>query len=118
MSGHLYSLHPSIWRVVEVGMEIPDSNNGDYNLVEVEQMIHHNYQTAMVVLASLCREEYNKANGLESVKEIWDTLGITREGNKITKIAKMELLEGGLWRFAMIKGESTKNVQPAKGNDQ
>jgi hypothetical protein len=77
-------------------MEIPDSNNGDYNLVEVEQMIHHNYQTAMVVLASLCREEYNKANGLESVKEIWDTLGITREGNKITKIAKMELLEGGL----------------------
>lgn len=59
-------------------------------------MIHYDYQTAMVVLAYLCREEYNKTNGLESVKEIWYTLKITHEGDKITKIAKMELLEGEL----------------------
>jgi hypothetical protein len=31
MTGHLYSLHPSIWYVVEVGIEIPDFDDKDYN---------------------------------------------------------------------------------------
>jgi hypothetical protein len=60
MKSHLYSLHPSICDVVEIGMEIPDSDNNNYNLVEVEQIVHHNSQVTMVLLASLCREEYNK----------------------------------------------------------
>lgn len=30
MRGHLYSLHPSIWNVVKVGMEISDSDDEDY----------------------------------------------------------------------------------------
>jgi hypothetical protein len=28
--GHLYSLHPSIWNIVEVGIEISDSNDEDF----------------------------------------------------------------------------------------
>jgi hypothetical protein len=55
----------------------------------------------------LCREEYNKVNGLESVKEIWDTLKITHEGDKVTKIAKMELLEGELRRCVFLKEEGS-----------
>jgi hypothetical protein len=27
-----------------------------------------------VLLASLCRDEYNKVSGLDSAKQIWDTL--------------------------------------------
>jgi hypothetical protein len=42
MKGHLYSLHPSIWDVVELGMQIPESDGMDYNLKEVAQIIHHN----------------------------------------------------------------------------
>jgi hypothetical protein len=61
----------------------------------------------------LCRDEYNKVNGLESVKEIWDTLKMVYKGDKITKITKMELLEVELGRFAMNTGEwALINVQP------
>lgn len=56
--------------LVEVGMETLDNNDVDYNPVEAEQIIHHNTQATTILLASLCREEYNKVNGLENAKEI------------------------------------------------
>jgi hypothetical protein len=60
-----------------------------------------------VLLASLCRDEYNKVSGLDNTKEIWDTLKIFHEGNNITMITKMELVEGKLGRFTTKKGEET-----------
>jgi hypothetical protein len=53
----------------------------------------------------LCRDEYNKVSGLDNAKQICDTLKISHEGNDATMITKMELVEGELGRFAMIKGE-------------
>jgi hypothetical protein len=58
-----------------------------------------------VLLASLCRDEYNKVSGLDNAKQIWDTFKISHEGNDATMITKMELVEGELGRFAMIRGE-------------
>jgi hypothetical protein len=43
------------------------------------------------LLASLCRDEYNKVSGLDNTKQIWDTLKISHEGNDATMITKMEL---------------------------
>jgi hypothetical protein len=57
------------------------------------------------LLASLCRDEYNKVSGLDNAKQIWDTLKISPEGNDATMITKMEFVEGELGRFAMIRGE-------------
>jgi hypothetical protein len=57
------------------------------------------------LLASLCRDEYNKVSGMDNAKQIWDTLKISHEGNDATMITKMELMEGELGRFAMIRGE-------------
>jgi hypothetical protein len=57
------------------------------------------------LLAYLCRDEYNKVSGLDNAKQIWDTLKITHEGNDATMITKIELVEGELGRFAMIRGE-------------
>jgi hypothetical protein len=68
-------------------------------------MIHKNTQATTVLLASLCMDEYNKVSGLDNAKEIWDTLKISREGNNITMITKMELVEGKLGRFVMKRGE-------------
>jgi hypothetical protein len=64
-----------------------------------------NAQATTVLLASLCRDEYNKVSGLDNAKEIWDTLKIAHEGNDIMMITKMELVEGELGRFAMKRGE-------------
>jgi hypothetical protein len=54
----------------------------------------------------LCREEYNKVSGLDNAKQIWDTLKISHEGNDVTMLTKMELVEGKLGRFVMIRGRS------------
>jgi hypothetical protein len=48
---------------------------------------------------------YNKVSGLANAKQIWDTLKISHEGNDATMITKMELVEGELGRFAMIRGD-------------
>jgi hypothetical protein len=58
-----------------------------------------------MLLASLCRDEYNKVSGLDNAKQIWDTLKISHEGNDATMITKMELVEGELERFTMKRGE-------------
>jgi hypothetical protein len=51
----------------------------------------------------LCREEYNKVQGLKSAKEIWDVLKTAHEGDEVTKITKWETIEGELGRFVLIK---------------
>lgn len=38
MRGNLYSLHPNIWHVVEVGMGVLDSDDEEYSPTEAEQM--------------------------------------------------------------------------------
>jgi hypothetical protein len=101
MRSHLFSLHPSIWEIVENGMQFDSTDN----LVFINEQIHKNAQATTVLLASLCRDEYNKVSGLDNAKQIWDTLKISHEGNDTTMITKMELVEGKLGRFAMIRGE-------------
>jgi hypothetical protein len=71
----------------------------------INEQIHKNAQATTVLLASLCRDEYHKVSGLDNAKQIWDTLKISHEGNDVTMLTKMELVEGELERFAMIRGE-------------
>jgi hypothetical protein len=75
------------------------------NPVFINEQIHKNAEATTVLLASLCRDEYNKVSGLDNAKQIWDTLKISHEGNNATMITKMELVEGELGRFAMIRGD-------------
>jgi hypothetical protein len=63
------------------------------NPVLINEQIHKNAQATTVLLASLCRDEYNKVSGLDNAKQIWDTLKISHEGNDVTMITKIELVE-------------------------
>jgi hypothetical protein len=101
MRSHLFSLHPSIWEIVENGMLFDSTDNP----VFINEQIHKNAQATTVLLASLCRDEYHKVSSLDNAKQIWDTLKISHEGNNATMITKMELVEGELGRFTMIRGE-------------
>jgi hypothetical protein len=101
MRSHLFSLHPSIWEIVENGMQFDSTDNP----VFINEQIHKNAQATTILLASLCRDEYNKVSGLDNAKQIWDTLKISHEGNDAIMIIKMELVEGELGRFAMIRAE-------------
>jgi hypothetical protein len=101
MRSHLFSLHPSIWEIVENGMQFDSMDNPMF----INEQIHKNAQATTILLASLCREEYHKVGGLDNAKQIWDILKISHEGNDATMITKMELVEGELRRFTMIRGE-------------
>jgi hypothetical protein len=64
MCSHLFSLHTSIWEIVESGMQFDSSDNS----MLINEQIHKNAQATTVLLASLCREEYNKVSGLDNAK--------------------------------------------------
>src|SRR6185312_7643374 len=49
--------------------------------------------------------EYNKVRGIISVKEIWETLQMSHEGNDEVKEGKMDLLQGDLEAFVMKNDE-------------
>jgi hypothetical protein len=66
MHSHLFSLHPSIWEIVENGMHFDSTDNP----VTINEQIHKNSQATTVLLASLCRDEYNKVSGLDNAKKI------------------------------------------------
>jgi hypothetical protein len=114
MRSHLFSLHPSIWEIVENRMLFDSTDNPIF----INEQIHKNAQATTVLLASLCRDEYHKVSDLDNAKQIWDTLKISHEGNDATMITKMELVEGELGRFAMIRGGANPNVQQAQDPGQ
>jgi hypothetical protein len=105
MRHHLTSLHASIWDIVEFGAQVPKVGDKDYDSDEAAQIRHFNSQATSILLASLCREEYNKVQGLKNTKEIWDVLKTVHEGDEVTKITKREMIEGELGRFVLNKGE-------------
>jgi hypothetical protein len=105
MRHHLTSLHTSIWDIVEFGAQVPTVGDEGYDLDEVAQIRHFNSQATTILLTSLCREEYNKVQGLKSAKEIWDVLKTVHEGDEVNKITKRETIEGELGRFVLNKGE-------------
>jgi hypothetical protein len=101
MRHHLTSLHESIWEIVEFRAQAPQVGDEDYDLDETAQNRHFNSQATYIRLASLCREEYNKVQGLKNAKEIWDVLKTAHEGDEVTKITKREMIEGELDRFVL-----------------
>jgi hypothetical protein len=60
MRHHLTSLHKSIWDIVEYGAQVPKVGDKYYDSDEADQIRHFNSQATTILLASLCREEYNK----------------------------------------------------------
>jgi hypothetical protein len=110
MRSHLFSLHPSIWEIVENGMHFDSMDNP----VIINEQIHKNAQATTVLLASLCKDEYNKVSGLDIAKQIWDTLKISYEGNDATMITKMELVKGELGRFTIRGEEPTQTYNRLK----
>jgi hypothetical protein len=60
MRHHLTSLHESLWDIVEFGAQAPKVGDEDYDSDETAQIRHFNSQATSILLASLCREEYNK----------------------------------------------------------
>nr|ABF95048.1 retrotransposon protein, putative, unclassified [Oryza sativa Japonica Group] len=81
---------------------------------EQEQLIYRNAQASNAILSALNPEEFNKVDGLEEAKEIWDTLQLAHEGCPAVREAKIELLEGRLGRFVMDDKETAQEMKDFK----
>jgi hypothetical protein len=79
-----------------------------YDLNEVAQIRHFDSKATTILLASLCREEYNKVQGLKSAKEIWDVLKTAHEGDEVTKITKRRRSRGSSVDSSSTKERSLK----------
>jgi hypothetical protein len=82
MRHHLTSLHESIWDIIEFGAHAPLVGDEDYDSDEAAQIRHFNSQATSILLASLCREEYNKVQGLKMTKKNWDVLKTAQKGTR------------------------------------
>jgi hypothetical protein len=69
MRYHLTSLHESIWDIIEFGVQAHKVDDEDYDYDEATQIRHFNSQATSRLLASLCRVEYNKVQGLKMPKK-------------------------------------------------
>jgi hypothetical protein len=91
MKMHLISLNTSVWTIVHTCVEfsVEDEESGYEQL----QQIDCNAQASSVFLSSLDKDEFDRVNGLEKTKDIWDTLQRTHEDTKPVKKAKRQLIE-------------------------
>jgi hypothetical protein len=108
MKMHLISLNPSVWTIVRTCVEFSDD---DEELgYEQLQQIHRNAQASSMLLSSLDKDEFDRVNGLERAKDIWDTLERAHEGTKPMKKVKRQLVEGQLDRFVMHDDEPPQDM--------
>jgi hypothetical protein len=112
MRMYLISLGLSIWNIAHVGVDFPDEDE-ELDFEQLQQ-IHHNAQACMVLLSSLEKDEFDRVNGLEKGKDIWDTLQRAQEGTKPIKKAKRQLIEGQLDRFFMLHDCHTRFLRQNK----
>jgi hypothetical protein len=89
MQMHLHGLHPSLWKIVVVGVTIPAE--GEALTIEHEQDLHRNVQATRVITGSLCAQEFNKVRNIQIAKVIWDTLKEAHEGTEHVRQGKMDV---------------------------
>jgi hypothetical protein len=56
------------------------------------------------------KEEFNHVNGLDLIKDVWNTLQMAHEVSNPVRMAKIEILEGQLNRFIMFDDEIPQDM--------
>jgi hypothetical protein len=108
MKMHLISLNPNVWKVIGTGVEFPKpKETPGYDQL---QQIHYNAQAVNVLLSALEKDEYDRVDGIEKAKEIWDTLKVFHQGTRPMRKVNVQILEGQLDRFVMFDNESPQEM--------
>jgi hypothetical protein len=102
----MHLIAANLWEVVDVGVAFPIQER-DITLEEAHNF-RQNVQAVAMLVSSLAPVEFNKVNGREIAKDIWEVLRTTFEGDKSVRKGNIELLHGELERFVFLEGESTQ----------
>ena len=98
-----------LWEVVDVGVMIPTDEEREITLEE-DFNLHQNAQAVSLLVTSLGPDEFAKVNGMESAKQVWDTLRVSFEGDKSVRKGNIELLHGELERFVFLQNKTTQSM--------
>ena len=101
----MHLIAANLWEVVDVGVTLPTKER-EITLEEALNF-HQNAQAIATLVSSLAPDEFNKVNGREIAKDIWEVLRTAFEGDKSVRKGNIELLHGELERFVFLEGEST-----------
>jgi len=72
MFGYLNAIHKDLWKVVEVGCEIPDEDETPKPLQQY--VLQRNFQALNILHTSVSPEEFDKIEDAPTAKDAWDTL--------------------------------------------
>ena len=72
--------------------------------------IQRNMQATSILLGSLCQEEFDKVDGMDSTRQIWDTLQLSHEGTKEVCEGRIHALEGELNQFIIREKWTDRDV--------
>jgi hypothetical protein len=108
MKNYLYSLHPKVWQVICDGVDFLDEDEQPTS--DQLQMIHRNAQAISVLTSSVDKEEFNRVDGLDVVKDVWTTLWMAHDGSKPVRMANIEMLKGQLNRFITFDDETPQDM--------
>jgi regulator of replication initiation timing len=108
IKNYLYSISSEVWQVVCDGVDFSDDN--EHPTPDQLQKIHRNAQAISILTSSIDKEEFNRVDDLDVVKDIWTTLQIAHEGSKPVRNAKIKMLEGQLNCFIMYNDEMPHEI--------
>jgi hypothetical protein len=108
MQMHLYGLHPSLWKIMCVGVTL--LKEGEVPTSEHEHDLYRNVQAARVITGSLCAQEFNKVRNIQIAKVIWDTLKEAHERTDHVREGKIDLIHGELELFIMKEDETMRQM--------
>jgi len=108
MFGYLNAIHKDLWKVVEVGCEIPDE---DETPTPVQSYVmQRNFQALNILHTSVCPEEFDKIEDAPTAKDAWDTLQVNHQGSRKVRESRIKTLEDELSLFSMKKDENVKEM--------
>ncbi len=108
MKNYLYSNSPKVCQVVCDGVHF--LYNDEEPTPNQLQKSHRNAQAISILTSSIDKEEFNRVDGLDVAKDVWNTLRMAHEGSKPVRKAKIEMLEGQLNWFIMFDDETPHDM--------
>jgi hypothetical protein len=105
---YLYSIAPKVCQVVCEDVDFPDED--EQPTLDQLQKIHRNVQTISILTSSVSKEEFNRVDGLDLAKDVWNTLHMAHEESRPVRKAKIEMFEEQLKRFIIFDDEDPQDM--------
>jgi hypothetical protein len=108
MFGYLSAIYKDLWKIVEVGCDIPDDDETPTPLQAY--ILQRNYQASNILHSSVSAKEFDKIEDALTAKDAWDTLQVNHQGSRKVRESRIKTLEDELSLFSMKKDETIKEM--------